>query len=191
MPKQMNKYIKERTQRFSETILIMGKKYIKFPPAFNQRGIASMAEIVLVGGIFLMLLTIGILGLSREPAHANISTTVDTFLSDFKEQQIKAMEGDSDGGAGPDNYGIYFGTTSYSLFRGATSSADLNKFVVNLPPTVTITNFFPDNQIIFLKGIGEVANCCTGANFQVTFNDLQSNIGKTITVNRMGAFTTN
>ncbi len=170
---------------------LINKIHRKSRPVFDQRGISSLAEITLVTGMLAILFTIGILSLTRSQNTTSISSTVDTFVSDFKEQQIKAMVGDTEGGTGIYDYGIHFDTAKYTLFRGTWSPTDPNNFVVNLPPTIEATNFFPNNEVIFLKGSGEVAGCCTGASFAVTFNDASVSLQKTLTVNRMGATSVN
>lgn len=155
---------------------------------FDQKGFTSLAEMVLILGIISLLMSLAIVSFPRIQQSSKLSTTVDAFLSDLKGQQLKAMMGDGGGGL-PDYYGIHFETNSYSLFRGATYSADPSPFVINLPSTIQSTNMFPDNQILFLKGDGEVSGCCNGAGFSVTFNETSVIIDKTITVNRLGAYT--
>jgi len=142
-------------------------------------------------GIIAVFFSIAGFYLSRSVHSSYISTTLDTFLSDLKNQQIKAMTGDTGGGSAADNYGIHFASGSYTLFSGTWSSTSSGNFVVSLPSTTQISDFFPNHELIFLKGTGEVAGCCTGSSFSVTFNDSSSNIQKTVTVNRFGATTVN
>lgn len=164
------------------------KNHRTFFSKLNNRAF-TMIETVIVMGIILLLMTLGMMSLGRVQQSSSLSSVVETFKSDLKNQQIKAMQGDTESGTTPDDYGIHFETNSYSLFRGATYSADLNPYIVNLPKTVEITNFFPNNQVLFMKGLGEVAGCCSGAGFKVTFNDTSANIQKTINLNRLGAYT--
>ena len=163
------------------------KKYL------NNRGVASMAEIVLVGGIFLLLMSLGTFSLARFQSSSSLTTVVDTFIADFKNQQIKAMQGDTESGTSPDNYGIHFDSTSYTLFKGTYLAGDPNNFKVNLPPSIQVSTQMKifgseDPQIIFIKGNAKLAGCCSIAN-TITFNDNSANIRKTITVNELGAIT--
>lgn len=157
---------------------------------FDHRGIASMAEIVLISGIFLLLLAIGIVNFPRIQQSSSLNATLETFLSNLKDQQIKAMTGYTDGGTSADQYGIHFDTTSYTLFRGTYPTGS---FTVNLPPTINITTQMKifgseDTQIVFMKGTGELAGCCTVAN-TITLVDTSTNISKTITFNEFGVIT--
>jgi type II secretory pathway pseudopilin PulG len=158
---------------------------------YYRRGFSSLAEIVLVTGILSVLFSIGIFSLTRSQQSTSLLTTVDIFKSDFKNQQLKAMLGDTDAGTAPDNYGINLSATSYTLFKGNDPALDPNKFVVNLPSTIRITENIPSDNIIFFKGSGVVAGCCSLVNFTVTFNDQGDNIEKTFTIGRHGSYTIN
>jgi hypothetical protein len=126
---------------------------------------------------------------------SSLATSVDTFKADFKNQQLKAMLGDTEGGSAPDNYGIHFDTNSYTLFRGPWSASDPNNFTVNLPPSIEVTTTFIDefseSLINFEKGTGIVGGCCTESGSTITLIDTTANIEKTLTIGRYGAFSEN
>jgi type II secretory pathway pseudopilin PulG len=171
----MNKWINEQMK--------------KCPP-LDQRGITSLAEIMLVVGIMTILFTIGIFSLTKAQQHTSLSSVVDTFLSDFKEQQIKAMVGSTEGGAGSDNYGIHFDTVSYTLFKGTYSASNSANFVTKLPPTIQVSAWLDsigEQEIIFLKGDGHIKDYNLVSNAQVAFKDNSANIQKNIFMSKMGA----
>lgn len=164
--------------------------------SFDRRGFSSIVEITLVMGILTIIFGIGLISFPRIQQSTNISTVVETFLADFKEQQIKAMTGDADAGALPDYYGIKFDTSSYTLFKGATPSADPDRFTINIPSSIEITTGFKiiideytiyDKQLLFFSGSGQVVQCCT-TDSVITFKDVNSNLEKTISVNKLGAY---
>jgi len=151
----------------------------------NNRGF-TFPELMVVTAILLMLagLTLGNLFSLRQ--NVSISTSVDTLIADIKEQQIKAMIGDTEGRATADSYGIFFEATRYSLFHGTYSTTDPGNFVVNLDQSVQFTDStFPSNQIIFAPQSGEVG-FSTGA---ITIKDPKSAKQRTITINKYGVVT--
>lgn len=166
--------------------------------SFNNRGFSTLAEIILVMGIMSIIFSIGLLSFPKVQQRANITSAADTFLADFKEQQIRAMTGDSESGTLPDYYGIEFEEDGYTLFKGATPSADPARFKVDIPSSVLLTSGFiidygggvTISGLLFNKGSGAVASCCNG-NPVITFRDRNSSMEKTITVNKLGAFILN
>lgn len=172
-------------------ISIMNKNKI-LTLKLNQLGFSTLPEITFVMGILIILMSIGIYSLARAQHSSSLATTLDTFKSDFKNQQLKAMLGDTETGSAPDNYGIHFDTTSYTLFKGTWSASASSNFVINLPSTIQISDFFPpSHEAIFSKGKGEVSGCDNFVGCKVTFNDVSLSIGTTIIVNQMGAITVN
>lgn len=144
----------------------------------------TLVELVVVIGILAALLSIGTISLSNAQNQSNLSATANTFIADFKEQQIKAMTGDTEGGSTNEDYGIRFGTTSYTLFRGTYGT---NNFVVDLPPNTEITSGFPSDEMRFLKGSGEVPGGCDNAvNCRITIKSTNNNSAVTMKVNIYG-----
>jgi prepilin-type N-terminal cleavage/methylation domain-containing protein len=141
----------------------------------------SLVEYMLVMAIFLILAGLGTINLSGAKQRASLSTTVDTLVSDLRGQQLKAMVGDTEGsGSGSaSNYGIHFGTSDYTLFRGSYGTGN---FVVNLGDQIQVGT--PGTEVLFTKGTGEI-----GGTFQVTLKDVSNASSKTITLNRYGVVT--
>lgn len=139
----------------------------------------SVIELILMMGIFLTILGIGTINLLNVSKKSSISATVNSFVADFKEQQIKAMSGDTEGQASISDQGIHFETNSYTLFK---ESYGTSNFVVNLPSNMQFIN--PNTQIVFKRGSGEI----TGIN-SIVIRDTTDGTQKTITVNQYGVIT--
>ncbi len=138
----------------------------------------TLVELLVAIGILVVMVTIGTIGLSSIQHKSYLSSAVNTFKTDFKEQQIKAMTGDTEGAGSTYDYGIYFTANTYTLFR---SSYGTSNFVIDLPSSVNFTN--AGSQIVFTKGSGE-----TSATI-VTMKDIADGSQKTVTINRFGVIT--
>jgi prepilin-type N-terminal cleavage/methylation domain-containing protein len=144
----------------------------------------TLIELSLVIAIFLILVGLTTVNLFQLQ-HANqLSATVSSFLADMKEQQIKAMVGDTEGSGTMANYGVHFDTTSYTLFRNAFETGN---FTVTLPSGTQIASAF-GTQILFQKGGGDISGFVNGNN-TITFIDTGNNNQKVITLNRYGVVT--
>ncbi len=155
---------------------------------FSKKGF-TIVEITVVLGMMTILLGYSVINLTSVQHSTYLATTIDTFISDLKQQQLKAMVGDTEGRGVNDYYGVRFQTTSYDLFHGATflsSSSNPNIPLTNNIQFVNIT--FPQSQIVFNKGDGSVVGFTTGSN-TVTLRNTVTGEQKTITVNRYGVIT--
>lgn len=149
----------------------------------------TVVEMTVVLGMIATLLAYSIINLSTIQHKAYLSSTIDTFVSDLKQQQLKAMVGDTEGRSTNDYYGIYFSTNSYAMFHGSTYVVDPSNPVIPLTTNVTFSNIaFPQSQVVFNKGSGEVVGFSNGSN-TVTMKNSVTNEMKTITINRYGVIT--
>lgn len=144
-----------------------------------------MVEFLLTMGIFGILAGIATINLVNVSQRNSLNTTVDIFVADLKEQQLKAMVGDTEGSGSISNYGIRFSTSQYTMFRSIYGTSN---FVINLPGVVTVTSTFPNNEIVFLKGSGELSSFTAGSN-TITLTDTTSGQQKVLTINRYGVVT--
>jgi len=144
----------------------------------------TFPELIVTIAILVTLLGFITVNLVNSQHRASLTGTVDTFISDMKNQQLKAMVGATEGRTNPDSYGIYFQTNSYTLFHGTTySSSDPANFVITLDPLIQFTSF--PNTIVFFQRSGE-----TGTVNTITVQDTGSSTNqKTITINRYGVIT--
>lgn len=148
-----------------------------------ERGF-TMMEMLVVIGILVVLITLTTLSLNKIQNQVNLTTTINAFIADLKEQQTRAMVGDAGTGSGPDNYGIHFSTSSYTLFQGTYYATGSANFAPSLSSVVQISTTFSGGNLLFSKGSGE-ANASGTATFTNTANNTQ----KTVTVNRYGVVT--
>lgn len=165
----------------------------KFSPSHDRTWQSGMTivEVLLVMGIFAILSGIVTINLLNSKQAASINTSLNTLITDLKQQQLKAMVGDTGGRATVDNYGVYFGSTTYTLFHGTAPQNDSSDLKVTLGDSLqfsTGTNTFTGSQVVFLKGSGEVMNF-SSTNNQIIIKDTSSNKQKTLTINRYGVVT--
>lgn len=157
-------------------------------PACRQAGF-TIIEALIVMSIFITLTGLSTINLLNAKHKSSLSTSVDTFIADLKQQQLKAMVGDTEGRAASGNYGIFFGAGTYSFFHDTYSSADPSNFNASLGDSIQFSNItFPGSQIVFLQGSGEIYNYTDGSN-TITIKDIVDNNQKTITINEYGVIT--
>jgi type II secretory pathway pseudopilin PulG len=149
-----------------------------------QKGYTAI-EVALVMGLVLILISLSTTNLLKFQHTTQVSSTINSFIADYKEQQIKAMVGDTEGGGTTANYGVHFETTSYTLFRNSYGTAN---FTINLPGDLQFSTTFPSSQIIFSKGSGSISGFISGDN-TITLRNTADNSQKTITINQYGVVT--
>lgn len=147
----------------------------------------TLIELLVVMGIFAILATFTSINLIRPQTKASVDSAVQVLTADIKEQQIKTMVGDSEGQSAPLNYGIYFGPTSYTLFRGVSFvPGDPGNFEVNLDTNLSMSTTFGNSQLVFTRRSGEIANFASGANTITVTNNADGET-KTFSLNQLGA----
>lgn len=150
----------------------------------NTKGF-TLIELIVVIAVFSIIfgfVTVNLLGSYRK---ASLISSLDTLISDIKSQQIKAMVGHKEENILSNNYGIHFENNKYVLFEGS-SSPGMNDFEVKLPDNLEFSNIsFPDSNIVFQKGNGEVVNFTTGQS-SLIIRDTSGTEQKTITLNKYG-----
>lgn len=138
------------------------KKFLYFFTAVrnpqSQKGF-TLIELIVVLAIFSIILGIITINLFRTHEQTTLGTTVELLITDLKQQQIKSMSGDTDITTIAKPHGIYFTSTSYTLFTGDTYTANNpTNTVIELPPTVTITTLPSTNPIIFAHASGTLTS---------------------------------
>jgi len=150
-----------------------------------QRGL-TLVELLLVVGILGMLFGIAILSLGNIQVVTKNSTFSSVLISDLKNQQIKAMVGDTEGRGTPDNYGIKILSDRYVLFHGITYNAsNTSNFSVPVDSGYTLSSTFPNTTILFASDSGELVNFTQGQD-TVTLIHTQSGKTKVIRLNKYG-----
>jgi prepilin-type N-terminal cleavage/methylation domain-containing protein len=147
----------------------------------------TLIEVLVVAGIFVALLSFMMPTLTNSQRHTQINEAAALLIADMKDQQMKAMLGDTEGQAVSTSSGIYFETTRYTLFRGLSYSvSDTRNYVINLDPQFqfTFTNL-PSSQIVYARGSGEVSNFVNDT-YSLTLSDIQGGTSQVITINKYG-----
>lgn len=154
-----------------------------------RRGL-TLIEIIIVFGVLATLLAFTSLNLTLPQHRSVINTTLTTLASDLRQMQLKAMSGDTEGRGTVGNYGLYFGSSGYTLFHGsAYSGSDPTNAVITLDPSLILTNItFPGSTVVFSAGSGEIVGFTPGSNTFTLHHTLES-VDKTFTLNRYGVIT--
>ena len=161
------------------------KKNIK-----NQTGF-SMIEVIMVVGILSILFAISSIALFRSrTVTANSSTTV-LLISDLQSQQVKAMNGDSEGRSTNDNYGIKIESDGYTLFHGiAYSPSEPTNYKIEADQGSQYSSTFPNDTILFATGSGEIIGFIDGQN-SISLTHSSTGLSKSIELNKLGVIVSN
>lgn len=156
---------------------------------FLQRGF-TFTELIIVIGILSVILGFATINLIKSQSSASVSATVDVLVAGIKEQQMKAMTGDTEGRSTSSAYGIHFDTNQYVLFNGTTySNTNPSNRVIPLETSLVFENItLSGGTVTFLKLSGEVSGFASG------FDSLQirhtgSQQQKSMQINRYGVIT--
>jgi hypothetical protein len=105
-----------------------------------------------------ILAVVAVVALSRPQLQATFDSTVAVFVADVRQQQLKAMAGDTEASGGTASFGVFIGSDTYTLFRGSAYSAtSSDNFIVSLGGDVVFASTtFPTSSIIFYPRSGEV-----------------------------------
>lgn len=153
----------------------------------NHKGF-SLLELIVSITIVSILFALVIINLLNVKQKASLSTSIDTLITDIRNQQLKAMVGDTEGQSSMSNLGIYFATDRYTLFHGNYSPTDPSNFTITLGDNIVFGNIsFPSSQVVFASKSGEVIGV-TG-NQTIVVQDSQEQEQKTLTVNKFGVIT--
>lgn len=141
-----------------------------------------MVELVVVTSIIIILLGLITISLVRSQQTASLISVTEILLADLKQQQLKAMIGDTEGRATSDSYGIHFDTNRYVLFHGSIySSSDTSNSIIDLTDDMQFNN--SDSNVLFSKLSGT-----TSAVIIELQDNTNSNL-KRINLNTLGVVT--
>lgn len=155
-------------------------------PASTKQGFVFI-ELIVVLGILAALLGIVIINVGNIRSSASVNTSVTSFVTDIKNQQTKAMVGDTEGRGVPDTYGVYVEPTKYTMFHGQNyNSNDTSNFAIPIDASFQLSSTFSGNKIIFASGSGEILNFVSGQN-TVVIRNATTGEQKTITFTKYGS----
>jgi type II secretory pathway pseudopilin PulG len=159
----------------------------KTDPAEKSQSGLTLIEMIIVIGIVMSLLGIAFLNISNIRVVSSGGNATTVLISDLKNQQIKAMTGDTEGRGVADNYGIQIFPDRYVLFHGLSYiPSDTTNFTVPIDDGQTLSTTFQNDKIIFSSNSGELVNFVTGED---TVNITTNTGTKTIQFNKYGTVT--
>ena len=151
----------------------------------------SLMELMIVMGILGTLFGLTTIDLTNLLPRVNASSAAEKISIDLKDQQLKAMIGDTEGRTTADQYGIYFQTNQYILFHGASySAAQADNVSISIGSEFVIDRDLPNNSIVFQRRSGEVNNF-DASNNSLTVTNTANNETKVLTINKLGVVTIN
>ncbi len=143
----------------------------------------TLVELIVTVTIFASLLIFTTLNVVNVKQRTSLQTTIEILIGDLRQQQLKAMVGDTEGRLIRDDYGVHFNQTSYILFHGGTySPAGTALFTVSLGDNVQVVS---GNDIIFSRNSGESVGGATN----IVLRENTTRIQKTIYLNQYGVVT--
>jgi len=151
----------------------------------------TLPEVIIVIGIISLLLAYVITGYIRSVRTSTINGEVQILLAHIANQQNKAMSGSAENNASPSAYGIYFSSSSYTLFQGDSyNSTDPDNIAITVPNTIRFTTIqLPQQSIVFQRLNGEVQGFSPSQNLVVVQEE--NTIQKVMTINRFGVIDIN
>lgn len=160
----------------------------------NNKGLAlssskgfTFVELVIVMGIMVLLMMITSVNLFPVSQKVSLSTTVQSLVTDIKQQQLKAMSGET-------NQGIYFDPDqkNYFVFKGnAYDPLNTTNFKIPLGNQIIVNSLdFTNRQMIFLPESGEISSF--NPSFTLNKIILQNTVSgeqRTVSINKFGIIT--
>jgi prepilin-type N-terminal cleavage/methylation domain-containing protein len=159
------------------------------PRSSARRGF-TFIEVVVAMGIVAILLSLTYYSTFTAQHKSTIVAATDLLINDLKQQQLKAMSGDTAGSTTAADYGVHLEATSYTLFRGSVyNQSNSANFVVPLGGTlVNLANTLPASAAAFARGSGEVDGLPSGT-ASLTIRDTVTGETRIITINQYGTIT--
>lgn len=150
----------------------------------------TLVEIVVVMGVILAIMALTVPNIVGAREQVQINSAAAAIVADIRQQQLKAMLGDTEGRAAADAYGVHFESNSYTLFHGPNYiPGEPSNAVFSLPGNLQFSTVgFPAAALVFAKGSGEISGFTVGADNFLLFNPA-NNQAIQYTFNRYGAVT--
>lgn len=146
----------------------------------NRKGF-TLVELAVVTSIFVTLLGFITITLVRSQQVASLTSVEEILLADLKQQQLKAMIGDTEGRDSSGAYGISFDETAYTMFYGTYVVGEPTNSQVNLPQNFQFES--PGTNILFQKISGEISVDSTSS---AVLKDTTNGNTKTVKMNQYG-----
>ena len=147
----------------------------------------TLQELLVVMGVMAVLLGIATINLVTIQNRTNLNTQISTLTAEIKQQQLKAMLGDTEGRTDPDAYGVLFESDGYTLFHGTSfNSGDSANYKVTMADNMIFTSInLPNQTIIFDRVSGDILNFNLSLS-SVSLTNTTNNESKTLQFNKHG-----
>lgn len=151
----------------------------------NHRPGFTLVEILIILGILAILFTISSLNLSNTIPKNTLDNAVELLVADIKQQQLSALTGDTEGQSTSSDYGVFFTSGKYTLFRGSSYNAnDSANYDIKLDDINSSTTA-SGSIIVFEKNSGLIKNFQPSGN-TITLTHLNIGQTKTVSINKYG-----
>jgi len=146
----------------------------------------TFVELMVVMAIISIYFGLSSINLIKIQRSSSIEAAKNLLVADLRQQQIRAMSGDTGTGTSSQDYGIHFSSNSYILFEGSDYVEEKpSNFTINLDPSLSFSSIdFPSSTVIFKKGSGEVADFVSGS--AVSILDSTNTDSRVISINYLG-----
>lgn len=146
----------------------------------------TLPELMLSMGIVAVLFSIATILLSNLIPRTSLFSQSEALISDLRQQQTKAMVGETEGAGAAQLYGIKVEAQKYTLFKGAVyDPLNPNNYVVPVSRPLQMSTTFPSQIVQFNKGSGEVVGYGSATD-TITITNVQGGNTTTIELNRYG-----
>jgi len=156
--------------------------------SINKSGF-TLIEVLLSMGIIAVLFSItAILMLNLIPKATLVSLS-EILITELRNQQLKAMVGETGNSGLIQEYGFKAVGDKYILFSGSTyDPGATDNFLVDIEDPLTLETTFSNQEVVFDIGSGEVANFIDGQDTFTLRNTLTGEI-ITLELNKYGIIT--
>jgi prepilin-type N-terminal cleavage/methylation domain-containing protein len=149
----------------------------------------TIVEVIIVLGILSLLFAIATLSILNIRVLTTNNTSITVVVSDLKNQQVKAMSGDTEGRGVPDNYGMKILSDKYILFHGSSyNPSDSTNFSVPVDTGNQFSSTFPNTSVVFASSSGELVGFVQGQD-TITISNINTGQSKTVRLNKYGTVT--
>lgn len=148
----------------------------------------TLIEVLVVTAIAGLLLSFVFINTVKPQSTTALTSGVNVLISDLRLQQLKSMAGET-GILEASPSGVFFGSTSYTLFSGGNySPLNPDNFTVTLGKGLRFSSVsLPNSEVQFATGSGEIVSF-TPESDSVTIQ-WNNGVSKTIKLNRYGSAT--
>jgi len=172
------------------TTLSVKLRPVKMKRKNVQQAGFTIVELIIIISFFTVLFSLISFNILRAQRTTSLTSVVNLLVADIKQQQLRAMVGDTAGEDNIPSYGIHFLTDRYILFRGDSyDPASSSNFEVELPPDVVFGSYV-SNSVIFSPLSGEIVSYPVGG-VEIVLDNLNGAEEEVVEINKYGVIEQN